>query len=796
MISKRQLIQSFRNCIFILFTSVLNVNASNVLLNEIMSSNTTSIKDQFGKYEDWIELYNNSDEDINLSGYRISDDENNPARWIFPSVTIKSKGFLLIFASGKDIKTGNILHTNFSIKSAGEPIFLSDSNGVLIDKYNPVSLLPNNSFGRLTDGSEELVKFNGSTPGYSNNGQTILYQSTLVPEFSHEQGLYNEPFSLSVSYPEGPFTLHYTTDGRNPTANDPIYTDPISVEDRTSEPNKLSIIRTNATDSSRDDVFWHWKAPLKNVFKGQVFKFQLFENNLPYSPIITKTYLVNKNIHLKYKGLPVISIVTDSVNLFGYKEGIYVPGETHDLNPMWDTYWGNGNYSQRGVEWERPADMTFFEPDGSIAFQLPVGIRMQGLGSRALPQKTLRLYARNSGNTFDYGFFPESDFKGYKRILLRNSGQDFNETMFKDALSSVLVNGFNIEKQSYRPSIVFINGEYWGIHNIRDRIDKYFYEYAAGADPDNIDIIELKDDVSEGDIDDYNKLFDFIRNHDIAEHENYTKLSELMDIDNFLDYVIAKQFIVSWDWPGNNTKFWKNKEPGAKWRWTYFDNDYSFINSEYDMIKHSTLNDENVYYPNPEWSTFILRNLYLNAEFTQAYKNKFDQYLNNQLAGKNVIKTIDSLALNLKGVINEHINRWGYPYSYAEWNDKILSMKEFSKTRPCNMAKLIYSYFGYEQSKLEKICSIEKELEEIKVIAYPNPGSQQDQISVIIENYNPQNIKVSLINTLGQNIYSTELIHEVGKILSEISLPRVASGTYYIVVETKDNKQYKKIVIL
>ncbi len=530
--------------------------AQTLVINEMMASNATTITDEDGDYEDWIELFNGGTTAVNLQGFMISDQPSNPGRWTFPSVVIEPGEFLLIFASGKDRQNGPYLHTNFSISASGEYILLSNPQYTVVDYFPPVSLHADNAYGRLTDGADSLVFFEGSTPGYSNDGQPLFVEYADALMFSHEQGFYVQSFSLTAENTHPGGIIRFTTDGSEPHSGSTPFPDSLLVVNREDDENYFSSIRTNPETTPE---FYRWHAPDGNVFKGTVIKARSFVNDTAVSPTYTRTFWVHPEMYQRYNQLPVISIVTDSLSLFDYETGIYVPGLHHDLNPGWGWVWGTGNYHQRGEEWERPANIAFFENDGSLAFQQNVGIRIHGGGSRALPQKSLRVYARNvyGKNTIDYAFFPETGVDSYRRILLRNSGQDFYTTMLTDALTHRLVEHLDLETQTVRPAVVFINGEFWGIHHIRDRIDKYYFEYCCGAHPDAIDYLENAGSVIEGSNQAYSELKSFIAENDLAEEQNYLQVAEQIDVENYIDYTIAKHFIATFDWPGNNKEFWR-----------------------------------------------------------------------------------------------------------------------------------------------------------------------------------------------------------------------------------------------
>ena len=136
--------------------------------------------------------------------------------------------------------------------------------------------------------------------------------------------------------------------------------------------------------------------------------------------------------------------------------------------------------------------------------------------------------------------------------------------------------------------MLFINGEYWGIHSIKDRIDRHFLEYAEGADSDSVNIVSSGQSqiAYEGVIDDYVEVLDFIDNHDLADDFNYEYVKSKLDISNYIDYSVAQMFLVNYDWPGNNIKLWNHRDNSGKWRWIFYDLDAAFNNPLYNMLEH------------------------------------------------------------------------------------------------------------------------------------------------------------------------------------------------------------------
>jgi len=531
----------------------------------------------------------------------------------------------------------------------------------------------------------------------------------LKLSFSHPQGFYTQGFSLAIgNIPENSI-VRYTTDGKEPGPGSMVYTGPIPVTDRHNEPNGISLIPTNPLDTPFQ---WYvWKQPVTNVNKATILRLKVFNDDQPMEEEYFLTYLVDPTISMRYSRLPVFSVITDSLNLYDYDTGIYIPGLQYELDGSW-SWWGGGseNFTMRGDDWERPANLAMFEGDGALAFQQNVGIRIHGGGTRVFPQKSLRIYARSEygEGKIHYQFFPNKDVDKFKRIILSNNGQDFLQGTMNDVIASALIEPLDIDLQASSQAVVFINGEYWGIHTIRERLDKYFLEYEYDADPDNVDIIEGDGFVEEGNTLEYNNLIDFIHAHDLQDDANFAEVETMIDIPSYIDYNICKQYLSVGDWPGNNCSCWRERVPGKKWRWFFFDSNACMLNSEANTIQLS-LAAGGTQWPNPDWSTFILRNLMKNQNFRFQYLERFNYLLQTTFTPANVIHCIDSISDPLTPVFEEHIQRWSYPASMDGRNYMIRQMKLFAENRPAvvraQLDSLLHAPDVEDISKIKVYCA-------------------------------------------------------------------------------------------
>jgi len=708
------------------------LSAQQLYLNEVMASNGSSITDEDGDNEDWIELYYAGDEPLNLEGFGLSDDYGRPFRWEFPDVTAQPGEFLLVWASGKDRNDpGGELHANFSIASAGEELLLTAPGGERIDELEPVVIPTDISLGRYPDGTGEWYFYENPTPGEPNGPGG--YQELLDPvTFSQEGGFYSSPFMLELTHPDPEVTIYYTLDGSEPGPENVggqtyeymgryrpsgdlqtrsfetiEYKTEILVEGRANQPNYLSHMQSAFENSTEPYYF-----PSEPVYKGTVVRATAQKTGSVQAPVETNSYFVTEKAEGRYS-LPVISIATQEDGLFGYQEGIYVPGKIYnEENPM-QAQREEANYTQRGIEWERRASMEIFSEDNAnTAHRQDMGIRIHGGASRAEPMKSLRLYARNQfgENRFRYPMFPTGPYNEYNRVILRNSGQDWGSTMFRDALMQRLVNHMAFDTQAYQPYITFINGEYWGIHNMRERYDKHYLARVHGIDPENIDLLTHKEIVKEGDDLHYRETLEYIRQHGLSGHEHYDYIQTRIDVENFIDYQIAQIFMANTDWPGNNIDYWRYRtdeydsnaegQADGRWRWLAFDMDFGFSflsNPSLNTLARATQPDAPGW-PNPPWSTELLREFLVNEQFQHAFINRYLDQLNTAFRPDRMVEVIGEMSSRIEPEMAEHVSRWNRPLGGVEgWQNRVDNdLIAFALERPGHARQHLKDFFDVE----------------------------------------------------------------------------------------------------
>lgn len=759
----------------ILFLFVTLTQAQTVVINEFMAKNTSTIQDKDGDFSDWIEIYNTSNSTINLLAYSISDDISDLGKWTFPDINISPKSYLLIFASDKNILDTTELHTNFKISSGGEELFLSNNVEIVIDQTSSINLTDDESYCRVPDGNTVWLITDNSSPGASND-----FSNQLI--FSNQEGFYSLPFTLAINSYLGD-TIYYTLDGSIPTEDSNIFADSLSILNKNTQPNIISEIPT----SPEQDLIAYkaWESPSVVINKATTLRCSSFRNDMRTSKIYTKTYFVDDEIFDKYS-IPIISLITDEDHLFDYNSGLYVPGVHFNMtNPEW-----TGNYFMRSDSWEREVHIEYFDQEGNLGFSQDAGIRIQGGKTRQAAQKSLRLYARNEYGKkyFNYNLLPNRQVDQYKRFLLRTTMAawvDSGEPIITDVLAQTISSSLNIDYQEFQPVIVYVNGEYWGIHTIRDRIDERYIEYIHDIDKDSVEFKGTENIA-------YDSLMLFIEHNNLEQNSHYEYVKTQIDIDNYIDYTIAELFFKNYDWPVNNMEIWR-KIPNGKWRWILYDLDAGFNGANYNMILHATRNDSTVTWPNPPSSTFLFRNLLKNENFKSQFINRYAEILNNDFDSDKMINKLDSIKELYSPEIPDHMDRWNYPNTYESWEEDIAnSLLSFIEKRSCVVRENIMEYFNLTEFNFDCNTKVNNPYETDNIVIAPNPNN--GEFFLLNKHIDLRNASIIITNINGQLVYREGNIDLMRNEKKYFELSYLPNNLYMLQIISNDYSVQMKII--
>ncbi|WP_052691846.1 CotH kinase family protein [Teredinibacter purpureus] len=540
------------------------------------------------------------------------------------------------------------LHTNFKISSSGETLVLSDPSGNAVDQLAVEGLSVGYSVGRSrSDG--DIVYYQNMTPNAINSALEYDGIVSNTVQFSHQGGV-NSPASVSLSGATGSEIIRYTIDGSVPSSSSSLYGSAIVVS------------------------------------SNRVIRARLFDGNLIPSRTTSRTFLPDANHQL-----PVIALATEPDNLFDTDTGIYVYGDSYEQA---QPYYG-ANFWQ---DWEKDMHFSFYESDGSLGTALDAGVKIFGGWSRANDQRSLSIFARGryGFKEIDYPLFPSRDYDTFQSVVLRNSGNDWMRSMIRDAALTSLMDGSGLETQAYRSVATYINGDYWGMYNLREKVNEHYLASLHDLDPDEIDILEREGAVVEGTNTDYLALVNFVDNNDLSAADNYAYVAEQIDIDNFIRYQVAQIYFNNQDWPGNNIKFWRAQD-GGKWRWVLYDTDFGFgiwnVEDYFEDTLSFALQANGPSWPNPPWSTLLLRKLSDNSQFRAQFINQFADELNGRFKPSAVSAHIEAIASRVQAEMPAHFERWS-DGNWSSWNGHITTMTTFGNNRPSHLLGHIRAQYG------------------------------------------------------------------------------------------------------
>ncbi|HSD14304.1 MAG TPA: CotH kinase family protein [Flavobacterium sp.] len=704
---------------FWILTSMVVLNydplfSQNIVINEILTSNNTSITDENGSHEDWIELYNTGSNPVNLLGHGLSDDPAALFKWTFPSVTLNPGQYLIVWASDKNRAiAGSPLHTNFKLSASGETLILTNPSGNNVGTVSPVALQSDISYGRFPNGSGPYVYFSTPTPNAANT--TTGYSEALSPPvFSHASEFRTTGFNLTLTSNSPGATILYTLDGSEPNQNnlggttysykrrypeDPgqlpvneffqntfrtqTYSGPIAIADRTSQPNKLSNVST--TWDYQPDYF-----PNGPIFKATVVKAKVIKTGAIPSETVTRNYFISPQGANRFT-LPVASISFNENEFYDYVDGISVAGKIFDDwrvdNPDDEADNDEANWGLHGEATERIANLNYFV-NGEEKINQKVGLRIHGDHSRIYPNKSLRVYARSDyGNDkLEYPLFSDEPYTAYERVLIKNQGGDWNNTMFRDCLCNELVKDLRMETEAHQQVITVVNGEYWGIQALRERYDDNYFKLVY--DIDAVDLLHDHYSIDEGDRVDYLSFINEIETRDLSLSANYTYIQTRMDIENYMDYHISNIFLNNDDWVTNNVVYWRKRttlNPNApyphdgRWRWAFHDVTSTFDDADFDTLEDATTTDEDIH---AAWSTQVLRKLLTNATFKNDFINRFADLMNTNFLSSRVVAQINAMAAVIAPEMNDQYFRWKGPVNDGDWQYHLNRERTFATERP------------------------------------------------------------------------------------------------------------------
>lgn len=608
---------------------------NDLIINEIMNRNYSYLPQNGGNYYDYIELYNNSGKTINLKDYCLTTNTDTMCLYNLPDVELKKSEYYIVMASGEEnLSNNSYKHTNFKLSDT-EGLYITKGN-TIIDSMFIANVPKGYSMGKK--GNYGLYYFNKPTPGKANGSGTEAI--SYMPTSSVKTGKYDT--TLTSVELNGSGKIYYTLDGSNPTTSSKIYSGPLDIKSTTVL--KTMSVETGKLNSST------------NVY----------------------SYIVNEN-----HKLPIMSITID----------------TTDLKNLHSHAWVEG--------YIKPCVAEYIDSNGT-GFKISAGLKLFGGSTRGHAKKSYELkFKKEYGSgKLHYKVFDNIDSAVFDSLVLRTGSQDemgtaSKKTLIRDIVGTSLVDEYTtVDVQAYKPCILYLNGKYWGIYFIREKIDEVFVgnHYNVNATKSNTDVLRIDGQVKSGNKNKYNKLVSFISNNSLSNINNYNKVKEMIDIENFCDFWIAET------WTANNdivnVRYFSNDEiDNGKWKFIFYDLDFGFYNVNRDYLSFATSSSGMT---SNHYSTFLLRNLMKSEEFKKTFLERLSYNLKNTWHPDNVNKKIDSVLEELgEDEIKRNISRWNNG-SYESLKNNINFLRSYAAKRGSYVIKYATQYFKLNKSDVEK----------------------------------------------------------------------------------------------
>ncbi|MFK7785915.1 MAG: CotH kinase family protein [Crocinitomicaceae bacterium] len=618
---------------------LLSENAiSQIVINEYSCSNRNGITDAFGQQEDWVELYNASGTAVDISGYYLSDKSGNITKWQVPAgVSVPANGYTMVFGSKRDQVNGAELHTDFSwTQTKGEWIILANDLGNVVDSLKMVNMTKeDHSVGRSTDGATDWRLFTAPTPNAANTGAQPFY--TPKPVFDLAPGFYTGGQTVNITCAEAGATIRYTLDGSTPDGGSTVYSGPISISNTT-------VVRAKA-----------------------------FGVNDP-SFNETNTYFIDVT-----HPIPVMSICSEDV---------------YDLIAGGNQF-GGGNVV---------GSSEIFEQDGTFIDEGEGDFNEHGNDSWAYDQRGFDLILRDEfgyNGDFEHQIFPEKSRDAFQRLIMKPAANDnypFEDgAHIRDAFVHTLSDraDMKMNERTWRPCVLYINGDYWGVYEFREKIDDHdFTSYYYDQGKYDLQFLktwggtwsEYGGAQAQTDWDD---LVAYILANDCSIPANYDYVDSLLNWESLCDYFMLNSYIVSQDWLNWNTAWWRGMDPAGdkkKWRYVLWDMDASFGHYvNYTGIPDPSANADpcNVEgLPNPggQGHTDILVKLMADTIIVENYYiTRYIDLINSDFSCVEMNILLDSMLNEIEPEMNDQISLWGG--TYAGWQGAVQDLKDFIDER-------------------------------------------------------------------------------------------------------------------
>ena len=537
---------------------------------------------------------------------------------------------------------GHEPHAGFKLSKKGGSLYLVNADASIVDSVS----YPELPLGKTWNYGGSWGYADPSPYGYSSS-LTFTREENIDTLLFPPSGFYAEPFILNL---ESTNNAVCETGGKMPSEKTPFQKN-ILID-------KTTVIRCA----------------------------KIAPQSLP-SDVVTRTYIFEAA-----STVPAVFLTTDPNSLFDPDTGIYMEGpNAQSKEPHYGAnYW---------LDKEIPVTVELMEPGASSpAFAKNAGLKIFGNYSRQNDKKSVAITFREKygDSHLKYPLFPEfPELNKFKVFLLRNNGSNYGNDYIRDRLASSVSEGLGVDYQRGRFAVVYYNGEYFGIHSIRERSTADYFETHYGLDPDKIDLLKADNAVSAGSAVDYVALMDWLESNHLDKEENYAYIASQIDVDNFINYMHTELFANNRDWPANNLKKWRNTSSKTPWKWFLYDLDFGFGN-DYSKYKNNIFEfataEDGESWPNGPESTLLLRRLLENEGFKAAFINRMAVLLQMNFESLRVLARIEKMMAEIQSEIFRDQKRWGL--SASKMTKQLNAIKNFAMNRPSVVYGELQEFFA------------------------------------------------------------------------------------------------------
>ncbi len=541
--------------------------------------------------------------------------------------------------------------------------------------------------------------------------------------FSAKGGFYEESFSLRLHNVLTQNHIRYSTNGNRPDAQSPMYSDSLFLDESLYSKSSIYTI----VNCPENEFYLPASVLHCIVIRAAVFD----ENDSCVSQVMTNSYFI-RDLGCDTHGLPVVSLCADSLDLFDYHRGIFVPGAWWSASlPNW-----TGNYFNKGRNWERRCNVEFYEQDNKGINQ-EAGLRTHGGASRRFQQKGLKLYARKEygKKRFKHSFFDDTPISNVKHFSLKPFRcSNWLQTGLNDALCSRVARQLNVEVMGTRAVVVFLNGEYWGIYYLEEASDERYLEDHFGIDPNQCNIIKNWNTLEAGDDTQWQELYTWVEHSDLSDSTDYEYFCSKIDMHNFIDYLVFELYSANVDWPANNVRCWQSGN--RKWRWMFFDGDGCFFR-DWDVFAN-IMDTSNNLGPSNAASTLFYRKLLESKSFHEQFHSRFEELMINKLNYSQTGPVLAALCEQIRSEVPYQSLRFNFPTCDSVWLAHVDSMDAYLQNRNHCLEALIPMYLNIPDNGL------------IGFTCYPNPFS--NLLYIQFPSVEQKKVEMRIFDVLGRCI--------------------------------------------